>query len=131
MRLYRVNDDWITFLQDRQFRNELSDTMRSLDLARLQKYPPPKINGLPIGNETRVFSRFIRRQSSQLDASALSSLYRRFLSAEDKALYQAFRMNEPLSPVEWSNIIGHDTVEEWIENRCLETMTDGSLRCQF
>jgi hypothetical protein len=131
MRLYRIKDDWITFLQDRQFRNEMSDTLRSLDLAHLQKYPPPKINGLPIGNETRVFSRFIRRQSSQLDASALSSLYRRFLSAEDKVLYQAFRMNEPLSTVEWSNIIGHDTVEKWIENRCLETMTDGSVRCQF
>ncbi len=54
MRFYRVNEDWITHLTG-DFRREILTTLRGLPLERLQKYPPPKIGGLPIGNESRVF----------------------------------------------------------------------------
>ena len=129
MRFYRVSDDWITHLKG-EFRAEILNTLRGLGLVRLQKYPPPKLNGLPLGNEPRVFSRFLRGASSQLDASAFSSIYRYGLSTEETILYQAFRQNETLSRETWNAIIGAENVVRWIENKCLRENERG-LICQF
>jgi hypothetical protein len=130
MRYYRVNEDWLTHFEG-DFREQILHTLRGLDLACLQKYPPPKLNGLPFGNETRILSRFVRGQSSQLDASALSSMYRAFMTADKKLLYRAFRMNEPLSENQWSKIIGAENIGAWVENKCLKPGSDGSLWAQF
>jgi hypothetical protein len=78
----------------RPLRADACRTLRSLDLARLQRYPPPKLVGLKFGNETRVLRRFLQGRSSTLDASALSSWYRTFASARDRLLYRAFRQND-------------------------------------
>lgn len=130
MRYYRVSEDWLTHFEG-DFREQVLHTLRGLDLARLQKYPPPKLNGLPFGNETRILSRFLRGQSSQLDASALSNVYRSFMTAEEKLLYHAFRMNEPLSQSQWSDIIGAENIGAWVDNKCLKRNADGSLWAQF
>ncbi|MGI8812241.1 MAG: methyltransferase domain-containing protein [Pyrinomonadaceae bacterium] len=129
MRFYRVSEDWITHL-DGDFRAAILTTLRELGLVRLQKYPPPKINGLPLGNEPRVFSRFLKGHSSQLDASVFSSVYRSGLSAAEKLLYRAFRQNEALSIDTWNSIIGVETVAAWIKYKCLRENGHG-LMCQF
>lgn len=130
MRFYRVSEDWISHL-DGEFRNNVIETLRGLDLARLQKYPPPKINGLPLGNETRVLSRFLSGQSSQLDASAFSALYRSRLNEELKLLYAAFRQNTALPRSDWQKLIGEANVDPWIANKCLRERQNGTLECQF
>jgi methylase of polypeptide subunit release factors len=129
MRFYRVSEDWITYL-DGEFRASILDTLRSLPATRLQKYPPPKLNGLPFGNETRVLSRFLKGQSSQLDPSALSGFYRSFQSPEDKLIYRAFRQNEPVTRAEWTELIG-ENVDQWLANKCLFETSDGLLKCLF
>ena len=130
MRFYRVNEDWVTRLTG-DFRMEVCATLRGLSLARIQKYPPPKIIGLPFGHESRVFLRYVRGESSQLDASALSSVYRSFASPRDKLLYRAFRQNEALLRTEWAELIGAGNTEKWVENRLLREVEDERLRCRF
>ena len=130
MRYYRYSEDWISHLGG-DFRTSLMERLRALPFAKLQKYPPPKLTGLPIGNEKRVFTRFLRGQSSQLEASALSSSYRSLLSPEEKVLYAAFRKNEFLSRDVWSGLIGADSIDDWIENKCLRANDRGELQCQF
>ncbi len=108
MIFYRPSEDWITHLEG----NALADllkTLRGLSLEQLHKYPPPKVAGLPPRNESREFLHFLKDESSQLDASALSPLYRSFVSGREKFLYRAFRQNLPLN--EWEEIIGADNVE--------------------
>lgn len=126
MRYYRVNEDWITHLD-----GELAETLRGLDLARLQKYPPPKLTGMPVGNESRVLSRFLKGESSQLDASAVSTIYRSLMSDEERLLYRAFRENADLSYDNWSRIIGEQNVERWRTHHFLFQKENGELKCQF
>lgn len=130
MRYYRVNEDWLTHFEG-DFREQILRDLRSLDLARLQKYPPPKLHGLPFGNETRILARFLRGQSSQLDASALSGAYRAFMPTDEKLLYRAFRMNESLPKSCWSQIIGAENTDRWVEKKCLTQNNDGTLWAQF
>jgi methylase of polypeptide subunit release factors len=130
MRYYRLSEDWITYLET-EVRAGLLATLRGLSLERLQKYPPPKIGGLPLGNEGRVFKRYVKGESSQLDASALSSFYRSFASSRDKLLYRAFRQNEKLSREEWAEIIGAENIEKWLANKFLRETESGTLVCQF
>jgi 2-polyprenyl-3-methyl-5-hydroxy-6-metoxy-1,4-benzoquinol methylase len=110
---------------------EVCAALRGLPLAGIQKYPPPKIIGLPFGHERRVFLRYLRGESSQLDASALSSVYRSFASPQDKLLYRAFRQNEALSRAEWAELIGAGNIEKWLEHRLLREVEDERLRCRF
>lgn len=130
MRYYRTSEDWITYL-DGKARAGLMAILRGLSLQRLQKYPPPKVGGLPIGNEGRVFKRYVKGESSQLDASALSSLYRSFASGRDKLLYRAFRQNEKLTREEWAEVIGAENIEEWLANNFLREAEDKTLVCRF
>ena len=129
MRYYRYNEDWVSYL-DGDFGQSLISTIRDLSLGRLQKFPPPKVEGLPFGNEARILSRFIRGGSSQLDASAFSSVYQSRLSDELKLLYRAFRQNEYLPRAKWLKILDDETIDSWIEHKCL--LNDGDdLQCQF
>lgn len=130
MRFYRVEQDWITYLEG-DFRLEVIETIRSLSLDRLQKYPPPKLTGLPIGNESRILLRYLRDRSSQLDASAFSKFYRSLASDRERTLYDAFRQNLPLTGDDWAGIIGAENVEKWTSNRLLRTDDAGRLICQF
>jgi hypothetical protein len=130
MRFYRVNDDWLTHLEG-EVRTDTLATLRGLSLNRLQKYPPPKLGGLPFGNESRVLGRYLNGRSSQMDPSALSSFYQSFASAEDKLKYRAFRANEALSREDWSVLIGSEKLDRWIEAKFLRVTENGSLVCQF
>jgi hypothetical protein len=116
VRYYRVQDDWLAYLEG-DFCSEVIHVIRGLGLTRLQKYPPPKREGLPFGNESRVFSRYIRGKSSQLDASAFSNGYRRFASANDRLLYDAFRQNKALTRDQWNELIGKEQVLVWVTNK--------------
>jgi hypothetical protein len=130
MRFYRASEDWVTHL-DGDHRAEFMATLRSLDLAALQKYPPPKLNGLPFGNEGRIFARFVRGKSSQLDASALSGIYRSFMSPRERLVYRAFRMNDPLSRDEWAELIGNANIDKWIAYKFLQEKPERLLGCAF
>lgn len=130
MRYYRYNEDWVTYLEG-DFRSELIETLCGLSLARLQKYPPPKVAGLPFGNETRVLSRYLRGKSSQLDASAFSGVYRSMMSGELELLYRAFRQNDFLPRTEWLKILDEKTIDVWIDKKCLFSDPQGHLRCEF
>lgn len=130
MRIYRVNDDWLTHL-DGDIRADAIKVLRGLGLERLQKYPPPKIGGLPFGNETRVLGRYLKGRSSQLDASVLSNFYRSFASDQDKLKYRAFRQNDHLTREEWASIIGEENIDKWIGNKFLRVTDEGLLVCQF
>jgi methylase of polypeptide subunit release factors len=130
VRYYRVDDDWLTYLEG-DLRSEVICVIRDLGLQRLQKYPPPKREGLPFGNESRVLSRYVRGKSSQLDASAFSGTYRRFASDRDRLLYDAFRQNKSLSQDRWSEILGKKNVEVWITNKLLRRTANGNLISRF
>jgi hypothetical protein len=130
MRYYRYSEDWISHLTG-DFRESLIEELRAFNFAKLQRYPPPKLTGLPFGNETRILARFLRGRSSQLDASALSIVYRSLLSEDERTLYKAFRRNDFLSTEEWSDPIGRENVDAWIENKCLRADANGKLQCQF
>lgn len=130
MRFYRVNDDWLTHL-DGDLREETLLILRALSLERLQKYPPPKIGGLPFGNETRVLARYLKGRSSQMDPSVLSSFYRSFATRADRLHYRAFRQNEALLRSDWAEMIGEGKVYKWIANKFLRVTEDDLLVCQF
>jgi hypothetical protein len=130
MRYYRPSEDWITNLEGKH-REPFAATLRGLGLERLQKYPPPKMGGLPLGNETRILKRYLKGESSQLDASAFSSFYLSRASARDKLLYRAFRRNDHLSREQWADIVGVDRVDKWLRHKFLRETDDGRFVCKF
>ena len=130
MRYYRIENDWVNRLEGK-IRTDLIETLQSLSLERLQKYPPPKLHGLPFGNETRILKRYFKNQSSQLDASVFSNFYLNFADQREKLLYEAFRQNKELSASQWSEIIGEENIEKWVENKFLRKLENGNLRCIF
>lgn len=125
-----LREDWITHLEG-PMRAEFLATLRSLDLARLQKYPPPKRGGLPFGNETRVAERFIRGESSQLDASAMHKFYLSFADEHDQLLYKAFRQHAALPRSEWALIVGDSNIDQWVENKLMRVTEDGEYVIRF
>src|SRR5262245_30037725 len=127
---YRVDEDWITQLEG-PLRAEIMTILRGLRLERLQKYPPPKLGGLPLGNETRVLKKFVRGASSQLDASALHKFYLSFASAEEKLLYRAFRRHDALTRDDWAKVIGAENIGKWIENKLLSVDENGLVHSRF
>jgi hypothetical protein len=129
MRIYRVNDDWLTHL-DGGVRADAIKLIQGLGIERLQKYPPPKLGGLPFGNETRVLARFLKGRSSQMDFSILSNFYRSLASNEDQLKYRAFRQNDRLTREEWASIIGEENIDKWVDNKFLRVI-EGNLVCQF
>jgi methylase of polypeptide subunit release factors len=130
MRYYRYSEDWVSYLEG-EFRESLIATLRRLSFERFQKYPPPKLTGLPLGNEHRILSRFLRGASSQLDASGFSGVYRSLMNEEQRLIYRAFRTNDFLTDDQWAAIIGSDNIPSWISNRALVADANGHLQCQF
>ena len=129
MRFYKAQDDWISHF-DGDFRLEVLATLQSLQLAQLQRFAPPKIGGLPFGNEPRIVGKFLKGASLQLESAALSNFYSKSMSADDARLYDAFRKNESLPGGEWQKIIGDAAVERWVENKCLWE-TENGFYCAF
>lgn len=127
---YDIREDWVTNLEG-PHRAPFAETLRGLRLQRLQKYPPPKLGGLPFGNETRVAERFLRGESAQLDASALHKFYLGFADEEEQLLYRAFRQNEALSREDWSEMIGADRVDKWVKHKFLRHTDDDKFACRF
>lgn len=131
MNYHRYSEDWITHLTG-DFRDEALKTLRELSLEKLQKYPPPKIGGLPVGNETRILKRYVKGESSQLDASALSTVYRIFASPREKLLNQAFRETKHLSKESWIEVFGsEETFQKWCENKLLRKTQENNFVCRF
>ena len=131
MNYHRYSEDWITHLTG-EYRSEALRVLRSLSLEKLQKFPPPKIGGLPVGNETRVLKRYVKGESSQLDASALSSVYRMFASPREKLLNQAFRETKHLSRESWIEVLGDEaTFQKWGENNLLRKTKENNFVCRF
>jgi hypothetical protein len=126
MRYYRYSEDWVSYLEG-DFRESLIATLRRLSFKKFQKYPPPKLAGLPLGNEPRILARFLRGGSSQLDASGFSGLYRSLLNEEERLIYRAFRTNEFLTANEWAAIIGPDNIPPWAAHKALVTNPNGDL----
>jgi len=123
-------DDWISGLTD-SFRSKFCETIRELPLNKLQIYPTPKFYGLPFGHEVRIFSRFLKGQSSLLDPSAFSQIYLFFTSARQKMLYRAFILGEPLLMSEWSDLIGTENLNIWIEKNLFEQTQEGRQSLRF
>ena len=125
-----ISDDWISNLTG-DFRDEFCSNIHSLSLNRLQKYPPSKSSGLPLGHEGRVLIRFLKGNSSQLDESAFSYFYRMFGSSRDKSLYSAFVDGEMLAQEDWIDLIGKDAFNIWIKNKLLREAKKGEIQCSF
>jgi len=117
-------NDWIDSLRH-DFRQQFIGTIKSLSLDRLQKYPPPKLSGLPVGHELRILRRLLSGGCSMLDPSALSNLYRLPLPSREKVLYRAFILGEALPESEWSGLIGPQQVAAWREHGLLRQSGDG------
>lgn len=131
MNYHRYSEDWITHLTG-EYRSEALRVLRSLSLEKLQKFPPPKIGGLPVGNETRVLKRYVKGESSQLDASALSTVYRMFAAPREKLLNQAFRETKHLSQADWTEVFGDEaTFQKWVENKLLRKTKENKFVCRF
>jgi len=124
------SSDW-TIAFEGDFRTSFCQTLRDLRLDELQRFPPPKVDGLPIGHELRIAGRFLSGGSSMLDPSALSGVYRRLTSATQQALYRGLALGEPLSRPQWESLIGREAVDQWVERGLLTTAADDRLACRF
>jgi hypothetical protein len=122
--------DWTrTFEGD--FADSFCRTLRSLPWDQLQRYPPPKSGGLPLGHELRIAGRFLRGRSSMLDPSGLSRLYRRFAPDEQRLLYQGLVLGEPLDQKTWRALLSREAADEWVERRLFDAAGSERLRCRF
>ena len=123
-------DDWISGLTD-SFGSQFYETLRTLSLNKLQIFPTPKLCGLPFGHEVRIFSRFLKGQSSLLDPSAFSKVYLFFASAREKKLYRAFILGESLLKSGWLDLIGNKNLNLWVEKKLFEETPKGRLSLRF
>ena len=121
--------DWTDALES-DFRSAFISAIRSLDILSLQRYPPPKVGGLPLGHELRILRRFLGGRSSMLDQSALSSAYRALASPRQQLAYRAVVIGHSLSHGEWANLIGATNVSEWTARHLLEA-ANGGWRARF
>lgn len=106
--------DWTNAFEE-PFRDAFFETVRALQLDRLGVYPPPKRGGLFVGHELRILRRFLARQSSSLDPSGLSRVYRALATSSQRLLYRAFVTGDPLTAPQWSELIGSETRQSWAE----------------
>lgn len=122
--------DW-TCAFEGDFREVFCQTIRDLTLEALQRFPPPKVDGLPIGHELRIAGRFLGGGSSMLDPSALSGAYRRLASARQQTLYRGLALGEPLNRDQWDSLIGRETVNQWAARGLLDPAAGDRLACRF
>lgn len=111
-------DDWIDLLVE-PLREETLQTIRELSLNRLQRYPLPKISGLPVGRELSVLRRYLAGRCAVFEPSALSAIYSRHGGARDRLLYRAFVLGHTLPHDTWVGILGAQALDRWREGRLL------------
>ncbi len=122
--------DWTTAFTG-AFREEFCRTIRELPLEKLERFPPPKVGGLPIGHELRVVRRFLTGGSSMLEPSAFSGAYRRVTSKKQQWLYRGLALGEQLERDQWRSLIGSDSVDRWAEAGLLNPADGDRLACRF
>jgi methylase of polypeptide subunit release factors len=117
-------DDWLDGLVP-PFRAELLATVRALGLGGLQRQPPPKSAGLPLGREARVLSRYLSGRCAVFEPSAFSGLYRRLATRRERDLLRAFVLGETLPDALWRDLIGAEALRHWGERRLLRAEAGG------
>jgi methylase of polypeptide subunit release factors len=122
--------DWTESLE-RDFRRRFIEAIKALDIRSLERYPPPKTNGLPFGHEMRILRRFVRGGSSMLDQSALSGAYRALASPRQRLTYRALVIGESLPTQAWHGLIGSAAVSDWMAAHVLEATPGGRIRARF
>jgi hypothetical protein len=122
--------DWTEALEG-DFAQSFIQDINSLDLASLQRFPPPKVGGLPLGHEIRILRRFARGGSSMLDQSAFSELYRSFASPRQRLAYRAVAIGDELTHDDWTRLIGEPAVASWTRHQLLSPTATGGLRARF
>jgi release factor glutamine methyltransferase len=125
-----VRVDWTSSL-DGTFGDSFLRDVRALDISTLQRFPPPKMGGLPFGHEIRILRRFARGASSMLDQSAFSELYRAFATPRQRLAYRALVIGEELSRGEWEHLIGAEAASAWTHHHMLSPAAAGGLRARF
>jgi SAM-dependent methyltransferase len=125
-----VKLDWTEALPG-DFGDSFIQDIRSLDVASLQRFPPPKAGGLPLGHELRILRRFARGGSSMLDQSAFSGVYRAFASPRQRLAYRGVVTGDELSHDEWTRLIGQAAVSAWTSKHLLAPTATGGLRARF
>jgi methylase of polypeptide subunit release factors len=118
------NEDW-----SQQVDASDIDLLRSLPFRRLERIPPPKQSGLPIGHELRILGRFLTGGSSSLDPSAFTSAYLSMYDAQERLLFQSLVLREALTRTQWGEVLGA-MAPNWIE-RGLLVEESHRLRCRF
>jgi hypothetical protein len=116
-------NDWTDYLEG-DFRTEFIENIRSLSFDKIQKYPPPKKGGLPLGHETRIFRRFLSGKSSLLDLSIFSGLYLAVASKRQRLLHSIFVQGEAAPKEDWGDLFGSKVINDWIENNLLKFSGD-------
>ena len=105
--------DWTAALAG-PFGEELRETLLALPLRDVQRLPPPRRGGgLPIGHELRILRRYLRGESSLLDPSGLSGLYRALAAPRTRLLHRGMIQGEPLAAPRWEDLLGRETVDRW------------------
>ena len=122
--------DWTGSLRG-SFLEEFCGTIRDIPIGQLQKYPPPKRNGLPFGHEARIIRRFWSGRSSLLDPSGLSSAYLALATCRERLHYKAFVLGQALDRNAWQDILGPLTLSRWYDALLLEEMENRKLCCRF
>jgi SAM-dependent methyltransferase len=122
--------DWTESLQT-EFGRSFRKALRSLDIESLQRFPPPKAGGLPFGHELRILRRFLSGNSSMLDQSGISAVYRSLATPRQRLLYRAVVVGDPLSHGEWSQLVPGETVASWTAATILVPTATGALQARF
>jgi SAM-dependent methyltransferase len=125
-----VGADWTESLEA-PFRRRFIDAIRSLNVRTLQRYPPPKMGGLPFGHELRILRRFAIGGSSMLDQSAFSTAYRAVASPAQRLTYRGLVIGEELGHEEWVQLIGAEATAEWAQAGLLAPGPASGLRARF
>jgi SAM-dependent methyltransferase len=125
-----VGVDWTTSLPT-DFGRSFRDVIRKLDIGSLQRYPPPKVGGLPLGHELRILRRFAVGGSSMLDQSAFSAVYRTLASPAQRLTYRALVIGDELSRDDWQQLIGAQTFDNWISVGLVSQGAASGFRARF
>jgi len=122
--------DWINCLQG-SFRDHFCEKLKSFPLNRLHKYPIPKHSGLLFGHEVRIFLRYLSDQSSILDPSAFSRIYRSFAKTREQCVYRAFVLGELITDSEIVDLLGEQNIDLWVKNHLLDKEAKDRWRFSF
>ena len=117
-------DDWIDQLSA-PFRAEFLDALRGLSLGQLQRFPQPKDDGLPIGREISVLSRYLTGRCAVFEASGLARAYAWTGTARERLLSRGFVMGDTLPRHAWIDAIGQAAFERWNDHHLFRDADGG------